>query len=226
MKKVITIDGPAGSGKSTLAKNLAAKLKDFVLVDTGSYFRWATYLCLKDNINLFSRLEVYNHVKDKMNLEFGNDLKSDEMIVKFAGQKINQFIFAPAIGQHVSEPAQNYLLRNLIKKEMRILAKNNNIVIAGRDTGTYTFPKANLKIFLVADIEKRAKRRYLDLKKNGREAVYEEVLYQMKARDRRDTEEEDSPLKKPKGAVVIDNSDLTARQTLNKILKLILIKVT
>lgn len=225
MKKVITIDGPAGSGKSTLARNLASKLKDFVLLDSGSYYRWATYLCLCDQIDLCERSKVYQHVKDKMKLEFSNDVKNDEIIVKHEGKKINDLIFAPLIGQQVSEPAQNYRLRNLIKKEMRLLAEEHNVVLAGRDTGSYTFPEADLKIFLIADVEKRARRRYLDLKKTGREIAYEEVLFQMKARDRRDSEETDSPLKKPRGAVVIDSSDLTARQTLNTVWKFVLQKV-
>ena len=221
MKKVITIDGPAESGKSTLAKNLSKKLGNFVLLDTGSYFRWATYLCLKDGIDLFNRREVYNHVKDKMNLEFENEGSSDEMIVRHKGKKINEKIFALRISQHVSEPAQHYLLRNLIKKQMRLLAKKTNVVLAGRDTGTFTFPEAKLKIYLVSDIEKRAKRRFNDMKKKGKEVSFQDILTQMKARDRRDSEEKDSPLKKPRSAVVVDNSDMTERKTLNFILRIL-----
>ncbi len=220
MKKVITIDGPAGSGKSTLAKNLSKKLDDFVLLDTGSYFRLATYLCLKDDIDLFNRREVYNHVKDMMNLEFENDKDSDEMVVRYDGKKVNDKIFALRISQHVSEPAQHYLLRNLIKKNMRLLAENNNIVLAGRDTGTFTFPDAKLKIYLIADIEKRAKRRFNDMKSKEKEISYQDILNQMKARDRRDSEEKDSPLKKPRGAEVIDNSSMSESETLKYVLKI------
>ncbi len=221
MKIVITIDGPSGSGKSTLAKNLSRNLPNFTLVDSGSYFRWVTYLCLKDNVDLYNRREVYNHVKEKLDLDFSDNKKTDEMVVKYDKKKINDFIFTTNISRQVSEPAQNYLLRKLIRKKLRKLAEKCNVVLAGRDTGSYTFPDAGLKIFLTADIEKRAKRRFDELKKTGREVDFEEVLYQMKARDRRDLEEKDSPLVKPRGAVLIDNSNLTCKQTLEKVLAIL-----
>lgn len=219
MKKVITIDGPAGSGKSTLAENLCKQLPDFVLVDMGAYFRWATYLCLRAGLDITKRRMVYNFAKDKMNLEFGENKVKGGMTVKYKGRIINNKIFNnPKISSQVSEVAQHYLLRNLIKKNLRKFAEHENIIIAGRDTGSYTFPDAWLKIYLTASFDERVNRRHQDFSKKKKTSL-KETKQIMQLRERRDTQEKDSPLKKPRGAMVIDNTKLKAKETLNLVLK-------
>lgn len=223
MKTVITIDGPAGGGKSTLARKLAEELENFRLVDIGSYFRWAAYLCLKDDIDLTRRREVYNHVKDDLELEFDSAKsgKTDELKVYHDGKCINKYIFSRQVSVNASYPAQYYMIRNLIRKNLRKLANKHNIIIAGRDTGSYTFPDAKIKFFLTADLESRAKRRLNDLKYAGKKASIIDVREQIRIRDERDTNEKDSPLNMPKDAILIDNSDLTIKQTWEKCMKVI-----
>jgi|GEM_PF-615379 len=219
MKKVITIDGPAGSGKSTLARNLNYSLPDFQLVDMGAYFRWATYLCLQAGLDITRRRQVYNFVKDEMDLEFGEDKHNGEMMVKYRGKIINKYIYnKPRVDQNVAEIPQHYLLRNLIKKNLRQYAEQENVIIAGRDTGTYTFPDAWLKIYLTASFDARVDRRHRDFSQK-KQISYEETQRIMKLREHRESKEKDSPLTKPRGAFIIDNTQLKSSETLQIALK-------
>ncbi|MFA4930903.1 MAG: (d)CMP kinase [Patescibacteria group bacterium] len=223
MKTIITIDGPAGGGKSTLARELAQTLADFRLVDIGSYFRWAAYLCLKDGVDLTRRREVYNHVKDKLELDFDSTKsgKSDELKVFHQGKCVNQFIFSRQVSVNASYPAQYYLIRKLIRKNLRKLAKKYNIIIAGRDTGTYTFPEAQIKFFLTADLESRAKRRFNDLKYSGQKTSITDIREQIRVRDDHDTNDKDGPLNMPQDAILIDNTHMTVKQTWAECMKYI-----
>ncbi|MBU0647999.1 (d)CMP kinase [Patescibacteria group bacterium] len=227
MKTIITIDGPAGGGKSTLARKLQENLPDFVLVDIGSYFRWAAYLCLKDGVDLTKRKDVYDHVKDKLELEFGSEKsgKSDELMVYYRGKNINRKIFSRQVSVNASYPSKYYLIRKLIRRNLRELAKKHNIIIAGRDTGTYTFPDATIKFFLTANLESRAKRRYHDMKYAGKKIALSEIREQIAKRDQSDTTEKDSPLNMPRDAISIDNTNMTIKRTWEECMKIINIKL-
>jgi len=221
----ITIDGPAGCGKSTLAKNLQKKLKAFILVDTGAFYRWTAKLCLDNDIDVNKRSEVYKFVKDKLDLTFvpyprGHKYYSAK--IYHNGEQINKKIYGSRKVTDTSPIVAVYpKVRNLVKKQVRQLAKKYNIIIAGRDIGTEVLPQAEVKIFLNPSVESRARRRYRDEVKQGQSISLAKLKESMAVRDRHDKEREHGPLKKPAGALEIDNTYYTASQTLKEALKFI-----
>jgi cytidylate kinase len=224
MTYAITIDGTAGSGKSTLARNLHKKLNGFVLVDTGAFYRWATYLCLRDKIDLTKETKVFKAVKEKLNLMFvpyprGHKYYSAK--VMFDGEEINKKIYTSEIDKHVSIVAQYWKVRNLVKKNVTNLAKEFNIIIAGRDIGTEVLPKAEIKIYMNPSIDARARRRYRDKVKQNKIISYGETKTDMHHRDEMDKNREHGPLRKPDDAFEIDNTFMTASQCLDEVMKII-----
>lgn len=222
MSYAITIDGPAGSGKSTLAKNLQKKLNGFVLVDTGAYYRWATYLCLENGTDLKSRQKVYSQVKDKMELIFlpypkGHRYYSAKILHN--GEVINKKIHGAKVTQNVPIVAQYKKVRDLVKKKIISLSKTYNLVVAGRDIGTSVLPDAEIKIFLNPSIDSRARRRYRDQVKQGRAISYGKMKEEMNVRDEHDRNREHGPLQKPLDAFEIDNTYLTTSQCLAETIK-------
>lgn len=221
----ITIDGPAGSGKSTLAKNIQKKLKAFILLDTGAFYRWTAKLCLDNDIDINKKSAVYKHVKDKLDLEFlpyprGHKYYSAKIYAN--GELINKKIYGSRKVTDATPIVAAYpRIRNLVKKKVRQIAKKNNIVIAGRDIGTEVLPQADAKIFLDPSVESRARRRYRDEIKQGKTISLANLKTSIAERDSHDKEREHGPLKKPAGALAIDNTYYTASQTLKEALKFI-----
>ncbi|MBU0647812.1 (d)CMP kinase, partial [Patescibacteria group bacterium] len=224
MKYVITIDGPSGGGKSTLAKNLQKELKGFVLLDTGSYYRWATYLCLENGIGVESEKDVYDYVKDRLELDFvpykGGQSKYAAKVL-YDGKDVNKKLYTDKVTKNVSVVAKYKRLRQRVRKMQRDLAKYKNLIVAGRDIGTYVFPKAKIKFYLEPSIDARTRRRYKDHVREGRATSYKELKQNIAHRDHEDTTREHSPLKKPSNALVIDNTHLLPSQTLRLALKYI-----
>jgi cytidylate kinase len=171
MSYSITIDGPSGGGKSTLAKNLQKKLKVFTLIDTGAYYRWAARICLENEIDVKNKKEVLRAVQNRMDLQFipyprGHKYYSAK--IYHQGELINKKLYTREVTDTVPVVATYPQLRNLVKNNIRQLAKTNNIIVAGRDIGTDVLPKAEVKIYLNPSVESRARRRYRDEIKQGR----------------------------------------------------------
>lgn len=224
MNYAITIDGTSGCGKSTLAKNLQKKLKAFVLVDTGAYYRWATHLCQEANIDINNKTKVYNHTKNQLELNFvpyKGAAKYHSAKVMYMGEDINKKIRANKVTKEVPIIAQYPKIRQLVKKKIRELAKRQNVIVAGRDIGTEVLPEAQIKFFLNSSVDARARRRYRDEVKQGKATSYGDLKKSLGERDKIDSEREHGPLKKPKDAYEIDNTFYTASQTLNEALKYI-----
>jgi len=224
MKYSITIDGPAGSGKSTLAKNIQKKLNAFALVDTGAYYRWATYLCLENDVDIDSKSKVYSLVKDKMELIFipyprGHKYYSAKIM--HDGELINKKIYSAKVTDNVPIIAQYKRVRDLVKKKIRELGKEYNLVVAGRDIGTEVLPKSEIKIFLNPSIDSRARRRYRDQVKQGRSISYGDMKSKMNERDHHDKSREHGPLIKPEDSFEIDNTYMTTSQCLKEVMKII-----
>jgi len=224
MTYAITIDGTAGSGKSTLARNLQKKLNGFVLVDTGAYYRWATYWCLQNKIDITKETKVFRAVKDELDLMFipypkGHKYYSAKIM--HDGQEINKRIFTTEIDKNVSVVAQYWKVRNIVRKNITDLAKKFNIIVAGRDIGTEVLPKAEVKLFLNPSIDARARRRYRDKVKQGHNISYGETKSDMHQRDEMDKNRQHGPLRKPDDAYEIDNTFMTSAQCLQEVLKLI-----
>ena len=212
---IITIDGPTSSGKNSVGFLLAQKL-GYQYIDTGMIYRVGTYLVLKNNINLNDALAVAEVFRN-LNLEIIN---SDGGL-KISNQRedLTSFLHSKDVTENVSAVSAFKEVREVTKLIQRKLGLKKNTVMTGRDIGSEIFPNSKHKFYLTADTQIRAKRRFKQLVKINPSIKYEEVLVSMEERDKKDSEREVSPLRIPKGAVVIDNSNLTVEQTVTQMLK-------
>ncbi|TDN82367.1 cytidylate kinase [Salegentibacter sp. 24] len=220
-KITIAIDGYSSTGKSTVAKQLAAEL-GYVYVDTGAMYRAVTlYLMRKmmvTNTN-FDKEAILRHLPF-INISFVFNKKVGYGEVHLNGENVEKEIRLMEVSKQVSKVAAVPEVRKMLVKIQQELGKNKAVVMDGRDIGTVVFPDADLKLFMTASTEKRAERRYDELKERGENIDYEDVLANVKERDYLDTTREDSPLVKAKDAIEIDNSEMNLEQQFKKVLKL------
>lgn len=211
--KIITIDGPAGAGKSTLAKEIAKRFGYFYL-DSGALYRAIGYACKQEGVDLENQEEVLNCAK-KLNL------KLQDGRVLLNGIDISSEIRTPEAGLLASKVAKYPKVRELIIKLLRKGAQGKKVVIDGRDAGTYIFPEAQLKIFLTASPEERARRRYKELINRGFKVSYDQILKEINERDELDKRRKTAPLKVPEGALVIDTTNKIIEDVIKELLPLI-----
>lgn len=214
MADIITIDGPTSSGKNSVGFYLAKKL-GYQYIDTGMIYRVGTYLVLKSKISLDDEekiAEVFKGLKI--------EIKADENGLRIYndGEDLTDVLHAFQVTENVSITAAIKGVREATKLIQRRLGESKNTVMTGRDIGSEIFPSARCKFFLTATPEVRAQRRYAQLKKEVPNITYQQVYKSMLERDEKDTKREISPLRVPEGAVVIDNSNLTVEQTVDKII--------
>ncbi len=234
MKRLIAIDGPSSSGKSTTAR-LVAKELSYIYIDTGAMYRAVTVAWLRacnQNNSIYpandtSTLTIPNENFDEnfvLNLlnSLNIELKqSDEGQQTFLnGENVSREIREPIVTKYVSPISAMQNVRDYLVSQQRELGQNGGVVMDGRDIGTVVFPDADLKIFLIASAEERAKRRTLELLAQGKKVTQEEVKQQLIARDNYDSTRAASPLKKADDAIEIDNSLLTIPEQVEKILNL------
>ena len=206
---IIAIDGPSASGKGTLAKKLANYF-DLPYLNTGALYRFVAYKMIIEDI----KLEDFE--------------KNISLLLKDIDQESleNNELFTEKTGVRASIIAKNLKLRQELFKFQRDFVKNSSnnsggVVIEGRDTTTVICPEANYKFFVKADVEIRAKRRFEQLQKNDKDLNYQEILEQLKKRDENDFNRKNSPLKKAKDAIEIDNGTLSIEEGFNLLLKYI-----
>ncbi|HIB78701.1 MAG: (d)CMP kinase [Candidatus Neomarinimicrobiota bacterium] len=202
---IVAIDGPAATGKSTSAKLVAQKL-GFTYMDTGAMYRCVTLSVLRNHIALADE-EALQLLIQEMDIHF--DKTGDKLVVCLNKEDVSTLIRKPEVTSHVSAVSALPQVRNHMVAIQRKSAKNQDCVIEGRDIGTIVFPKADVKFFLVADDIVRAKRRQLDLKAIGEEKTIDELVEEIRRRDRFDSERSHSPLKKADDAIEVDTSQLT-----------------
>jgi cytidylate kinase len=212
----VAIDGPAGAGKSTIAKIVAEKL-GYTYIDTGAMYRAVTHKALNQNIKLndAERLE-------KMLLETSIVLKPSEngQLVFVDGEDVTQAIRSNAVTSNVSEVAAHANIREILVAMQQKLAANGGIVMDGRDIATHVLKEAELKIFMSASVEERAKRRFLDNEKRGIPSTIEKLQEEIALRDKLDSEREASPLVQAEDAIYLDTTELSIAQAAEEILKL------
>ena len=202
---IVAIDGPAATGKSTSAKLVAQKL-GFTYMDTGAMYRCVTLSVLRNNIALADE-EALQLLIQEMDIHF--DKMDDKLVIRLDKEDVSTLIRKPEVTSHVSAVSALPQVRNHMVAIQRKSAKNQDCVIEGRDIGTIVFPKADVKFFLVADDFVKAKRRQLDLKAIGEEKTIDELVEEIRRRDRLDSERSHSPLKKADDAIELDTSQLT-----------------
>jgi len=208
---IIALDGHSSCGKSTYAKRIAAEL-GYAYIDTGAMYRAVTLACMDaglfDSDNDPPLGDVEKQLEDiELDLRFSGEKQRTEIYLN--GRMVEDLIRSMEVSGHVSFIATIPAVRRKMVEYQRGLGKGTSVVMDGRDIGTVVFPHAEMKIFLTASEEVRAKRRYKELIEKKMPAKYEEVLHNISTRDRIDSTREDSPLKQSDDALVLDNSEMT-----------------
>ena len=213
----VAIDGPAGAGKSTIAK-IAAKRLNFIYVDTGALYRTLGYGAYVGNVNIHddNALEAYLN-NSSVELKFIDG----EQRVFLNGQDVSDKIRTPQMGTAASEISAIPRVREYLLEMQRGLAKTNNVIMDGRDIGTVVLPNAEVKIFLTASPECRAKRRLRDFEEKGEAVDYDEVLRLIIERDYQDSHREIAPLKPADDSIIVDTSELNLEQSVERIMSVI-----
>lgn len=221
-KITIAIDGFSSTGKSTLAKQLA-KYLGYIYVDTGAMYRAVTFYAMEHDFISETHFDKKSLVEKlpKISLQFlfNPDLGFAEIYLN--EKNVETEIRTLAVSNFVSKIAEISEVRAKLVEQQQQMGKNKGIVMDGRDIGTVVFKDAELKLFMTASPETRAKRRYDELIEKGQEVTYEEVLKNVQERDYIDTHREDSPLTKAADAIEIDNSHLSIQEQFDKVLELV-----
>ena len=213
----IAIDGPGGAGKSTAAKALAQKL-GIIYVDTGALYRTVGYYVRSKGVDPKDAPAVEALLPD-ISVELGYE--NGAQVVYLNGENLGDRIRTPEMSMYASAVSAIPAVRAFLLETQREIARKNSVIMDGRDIGTVILPDADVKIFLTASNECRAKRRYEELCGKGIQTTYEDVLADMNARDRADSTREVAPAVAAPDAVVFDNSWMEAHETVSGLLKII-----
>ena len=206
----IAIDGPSGAGKSSMAKRLAAAF-NFIYVDTGAIYRTLGLACHRAGIDRKNVDAVMSVLRElEITLRYN---KSGEQCMLLNGENVSREIRLPEISLCASDVSAHGEVRRFLLEMQRKFARENNVVMDGRDIGTVVLPDAELKIYLTASPEARARRRLNELLEKGSAASFEEVLRDIIRRDEQDTNRAAAPLRKAEDAVELDSSALNAEET-------------
>lgn len=217
MKYNIAIDGPAGAGKSTIAKRLAKEL-GFVYVDTGAMYRAMAYYFLSNNISPDDQDKISQSCD---NIDITIRYEDGQQQVLLNGDNVTAFIRDEKVGNMASATSIYPDVRTKLVELQRQLATRENVVMDGRDIGTVVLPDANVKIYLTASSYVRAKRRFDELTAKGQACDMEEIERDIIDRDHRDMTREVSPLRQADDAILLDSSDMTIDQVVNKMKEII-----
>ena len=220
-KHAIAIDGPSGAGKSTLARAAAKKL-GFVYVDTGALYRAVGLCTFRSHVDPKNQ-EAVASLLPAIRLDVRYDKKGIQHVL-LCSEDVSEAIRLPEISLYASDVSAHPPVRSFLLDTQRNFAEKYNVVMDGRDIGTVVLPDADLKIFLTASAEARAKRRLLELRAKGISAQYGEVLKDMKLRDFNDSNRAAAPLRAADDAVLLDTTSLDAEQALQRILELVEVK--
>ncbi|MEK7783751.1 MAG: (d)CMP kinase [Candidatus Binatota bacterium] len=198
----MAIDGPAGAGKSTVAKRLAKEL-GYAYMDTGAMYRAFAWRVMKEGIDLSDEKKLERVLQDTSIELLEQDGRSSVLL---NGVDVTDRIRTPELSQLASRVSTSKIVRERMVELQRDMGSHGGVVAEGRDIGTVVFPNAEVKVFLDASSEERARRRFEELRSQGREVTVEETLEEMEQRDRRDRERDVAPLRKAEDAVVIDST--------------------
>ena len=212
----VAIDGPAGAGKSTIAK-LVAKEKGYIYVDTGAMYRGLAIHFLDKAIQPQETEKVIEACKDaEVTIAYEDAVQH----VYLNGKDISSRLRNEEVGNMASVTSAIPEVRKKLLELQQNLAKTQNVIMDGRDIGTCVLPHADVKVYLTASVETRAKRRYQELQEKGEDCNLEEIAHDIEERDRRDMTREIAPLKQAEDAVLVDSSDMTIAEVVKTIVDL------
>ena len=217
MKNIqIAIDGPAGAGKSTVAKIAAEKLQ-YTYIDTGAMYRSLTLKALRTETDLDAEMAITDLLRQSI-IELVPSEKGQRVLLD--GEDVSEEIRFPNISANVSKVAAHAAMREIMVDLQNDMASRGGVVMDGRDIGTAVLPGAELKVFMSATVEERARRRFEDNNNRGIESTIEKLQEEIALRDKLDSEREASPLVQAEDAIYLDTTSLTIDEAANAILKL------
>jgi len=216
---IIAVDGHSSCGKSTLSKDIA-KILNLLYIDTGAMYRSVTLWAL--NNHLIENKKIYT---DKLlaglkNIEIAFKIDENGKNISYLnGENVEVEIRNPRVTSFVSPISKLKFVREFLVAQQRLMSKRGRVILDGRDIGTVVFPNADLKIFLTASIDVRARRRFLEMKEKFPKITLDEVKNSLEERDSIDSNRKESPLKQAEDAKILDNSDITRQEQLNLVLQ-------
>lgn len=219
----IAIDGPSGAGKSSLAKKLAEAFR-FIYVDTGAFYRTLGLAAYRRGIDRKDEKAVME-LLPKIKIEMGYN-QAGEQRMYLDGEDVSEQIRLPEISICASDVSSHQAVRTYLLDMQRDFARKNNVIMDGRDIGTVVLPDAELKIFLTASSEARARRRMLEQKNKGIEESFEDVLREIEYRDKQDSSRTAAPLKAAEDALVVDTSDINFDESLRLLTELVVTRLS
>lgn len=212
----VAIDGPAGAGKSTIAKRIAKEM-GYIYVDTGAMYRALAIHFLKNGLKPEDTEEIKQACKDAdVSLQYEDGVQQ----VYLNGENVTSMLREEKVGNMASVSSAIGEVRAQLLELQREMARKNDVVMDGRDIGTHILPNANVKVYLTASVEERARRRFVELQEKGVACDLQEIAHDIAERDYRDMNREIAPLKQAEDAVLVDSSNMTIDEVVQAIISL------
>ena len=216
MSHNVAIDGPAGAGKSTIAKQIARRL-GYIYVDTGAMYRAMAYYLIQNQVDAADQEAIAAACQ---HADISICYQDGEQVVLLNGENVNAYLRTEAVGNMASVSSVVPEVRKKLVELQQKLARETDVVMDGRDIGTVVLPDADVKVYLTASVETRAKRRFLELQEKGEPADLAKIAADIEDRDYRDMHRDISPLRQAEDATLVDSSDMTIAQVVERILEL------
>lgn len=214
---IVAVDGTAGSGKGSITKIVAERL-NLITIDTGAMYRCVTLAMLEQNVGIEETEKIENILKN-IKIEFVEDEQNKKVLLN--GKDVTLKIRSKEVNEFVSPVSTIRVVREYLANMQREMAKSIDVIMEGRDIGTNVFPNADVKIYLDATPEERARRRFKQNEENGLKIPYDEILKNVKERDYIDSHREIAPLSKAPDAVYIDSTGMTIEEEAETVMKII-----
>ena len=216
MSHNVAIDGPAGAGKSTIAKRIARRL-GYIYVDTGAMYRAMAYYLIQNQVDATDKEAIAAACQ---HADISICYQDGEQVVLLNGKNVNSYLRTEAVGNMASVSSVVPEVRKKLVELQQKLARETDVVMDGRDIGTVVLPDADVKVYLTASVETRAKRRFLELQEKGESVDLAKIAADIEDRDYRDMHRDISPLRQAEDATLVDSSDMTIDQVVERILEL------
>ena len=216
MSHNVAIDGPAGAGKSTIAKRIARRL-GYIYVDTGAMYRAMAYYLIQNQVDAADQEAIAAACQ---HADISICYQDGEQVVLLNGENVNAYLRTEAVGNMASVSSAVPEVRKKLVELQQKLARETDVVMDGRDIGTVVLPDADVKVYLTASVETRAKRRFLELQEKGEPTDLAKIAADIEDRDYRDMHRDISPLRQAEDATLVDSSDMTIDQVVERILEL------